>query len=215
MRRHSASLALLFCTVLAAAPLHAESTAFASRLSDEERRASGVAKLTDEQVATLNNLVEREVRLARQGNVPAFASEFSLRRSAPERAKAGIDKLTPDERAKLDSLVAAAIAARPVEAVLETPRSHAEAVRGVAPKPIVHGHVSFTVGTAGNGRNFYGGSVYVEQTDPQKGYSIGVGYSEYRGKGLWLWDDYDYYGPYGYRYGYPYYHGPYLRDRRY
>ncbi len=203
-----ATTTLLACVATAGAA----QPAFTERLKEDERTSTGVSALSDDQRAVLNNLVEREIRLAQQGNVTAFASDFSKRRSAPERAKAGIDKLSPEQVERLDTLVAEAIASRPVSVDYAETRavSHADAVRGVAPKPILHGEVSFTVGTSGSGRNFYGGSVYVEQTDPQKGYSLGVGYSEFRGHLPYY--DWDYFDRYGYgRYGYGPYGLPYGR----
>lgn len=175
----------------------AAEAAFSERLSDDEQEATGVARLSDEQREVLDNLVEREVRLARQGNVPAFAGEFTNRRSAPELAKAGIDSLSKTERTRLNAKVAQAIATRPIELNELTPVPNHIAARGIAPKPIVHGEVSFTYGVASGGRSFYGGSFYVEQTDPVKGYTIGIGVSQYKGDGLFFMNNYDCYFRWG------------------
>lgn len=181
---------------------NAAETSFSQRLKAEEQTATGVAKLSDTQRSVLDNLVERELRLAREGNVNGFAGEFTTRRSPPELAKAGVDKLTEAERAQLNAKVAEVLASRPVEPTGLAPVPRAVAARGVAPKPIVHGEISFTYGMASGGRDFYGTSFYVEQTDPVKGYTIGIGVSQFRGDGVFFYDPYDAYcrwgrGPYG------------------
>jgi hypothetical protein len=194
---------LLVFSVLAAAAAtwaRAEEKTFSTMLTETEQQATGLTHLTADQRATLDNLVQREVRLAAQGNVTAFAGEFSKRRSAPEMAKAGIDKLTPDERSRLDAKVAAVIANRPQTLVAGPSRMGSVYVSTIQPKPEIHGEVSFTYGMASGGRSFYGGSVVVEQSDPSKGYTITVGYSEYRGKGMSFCRDFGA----GYRWGYPY-----------
>lgn len=189
---------LLFAAILLSGALtgRAEEKSFTESLPEAQQQAAGLNHLTPEQLATLNNLVKRELLLAQQGNVRAFTAEFSKRRSAPERAKAGIDKLTPAERAQLDADVAAAIArqAPPATTALVSPRSAEATVQAVGPHPEIHGSVSFVAGTSGGGRNFYGGSFEVEEYDPVHHIGIAFSYSELHGKGLWC--------PYGYGYGY-------------
>lgn len=176
--------------------LRAEERAFSDSLPAEQQKAAGLTHLKPEQLTTLNNLVKRELILAKQGDTRGFAAEFSRRRSAPELAKAGIDKLTPEERSRLDVAVAQAISNQPraVPTTLASVQNSTASVQAVGPHSEIHGSVSFTVGTSGGGRNFYGGTVRLEQTDPVHGYTIAVAYSEFRGNGL--------YWPYGYGYGY-------------
>jgi hypothetical protein len=191
-----------FCLVLALALIggsltgRAEEKSFTASLPDAQQQAAGLNRLSSEQITTLNNLVKRELILARQGNVRAFAAEFSQRRSAPERAKAGIDKLTPAERTQLDAEVAQAIAHQSPSLPLTTlsPARSDAVVQAAGPRLQVHGSVSFVAGTSGGGRNFYGGSFEIEQYDPVHHIGIAFSYSELRGKGL--------YWPYGYGYGY-------------
>ena len=202
------SVALILGAALLSPTLRANEKPFTETLSAEQQQAAGVSHLKPEQVATLNNLVKRELILAKQGDTPSFAAEFSHRRSAPELAKAGIDKLTPQERTQLDSAVALAIAnqPRPRPSTLSPVRSSTATVQAVGPHPEIHGSVSFTVGTGGGGRNFYGGTVELEQVDPAKGYAISVAYSEFHGKGLGMYCPYGY--GYGYGRGYGYGYGP-------
>lgn len=197
------SLLLILSIPFLSPALRAEEKPFSETLSAEQQKAAGMTHLKPEQIATLNNLVKRELILAKQGDTPGFSSEFSRRRSRPELAKAGIDTLTPEERRQLDATVALAIASqrRPLPSTLTPVRSESATVQAVGPHPEIHGSVSFTVGTSGGGRNFYGGTVEVEQVDPAKGYAISIAYSEFHGKGM--------YCPYGYGYGYGRYgYGP-------
>lgn len=198
-RLHRTSLILIAC-LASSGTTRAEDKPFTATLSEAEQKAVGLNKLKPEQISTLNNLVQREIILAKQGDAVGFAADFTLRRSAPELAKAGIDKLTPTERARLDADVAQAIATRPQDFshVSSAARTQTSVpVQAFGPKLEIHGSVSFTVGAGSGGRSFYGGTVEVEQTDPAKGYTIAVAYSEFHGKGMW-----GPYGPYGYGYGY-------------
>ena len=71
----------------------------------------------------------------------------------------------------------------------------------------VHGDLSFTVGAGSHGSNFYGTSMDLTATDPSGRFTIGVGVSDYHGKGLLALCAPDApYAPFGPPYG-PY--GPY------
>ena len=63
----------------------------------------------------------------------------------------------------------------------------------------VHGDLSFTIGGGSHGSSFYGTSMDLFVTDPSGRFTVGIGVSEYRGKGF--------FAPY-YPYG-PIYNGPY------
>lgn len=193
-RRFVTLAALIATTTLA----QAAEKPFSATLSDEQKKAAGIDHLTPNQTAALDNLVQREMLLAKQGDTVGFSKEFSQRRSSPELAKAGLDKLTPQQRAQLDAQVANAIASQPRQIVATTvSKNVTSAVQGIGPHPEIHGSISFVAGTSGGGRNFYGGAVTLEQTDPVKGYSIAVSYAELHGKGFPT------YCPVGYAYGYP------------
>ena len=169
---------------------------FSDGLSPEEKAACGLTKLATPQVAALNALVERDVTLARQGGVTGFSSTFAARHSAKELAAAGIDRLSENERSTLDSLTARAIALGPpplqaFEYVPPPPTPPAPPEILVPPPPAteVHGDVSFTVGGGSHGSSFYGGAMDLFVTDPSGRFTVGVGLSEYRGRGC--------FGPYG------------------
>jgi hypothetical protein len=180
---------------------------FSDGLSAEEKAASGIPKLTAPQVAALNALVEHDATLARQGGVAGFSSPFAARHTAQEFAAAGIDRLSEKERSTLDSLAARAIALGPpplqaFEYVPAPPAPPAPPEILVSPPPAteVHGDLSFTIGGGSHGSSFYGSSMDLLVTDPSGRFTVGVGLSEYRGRGC--------FGPYSIC-G-PLYGGPFL-----
>ena len=192
----SAAAALAAVLVASAAAAAAEPR-LSEGLSPRERSMAGITRLTAAQVGALDALAGRDVALAHEGGVTAFASSFTSRRTPRERAAAGIDALTEGERSVLDSLVARAIAygpspmapfaysppARPVPAEIPAPPP---------PRPEAHGDLSATVG-GGHGSSFYGASFDLFVTDPSGRFTLGVGVSQFRAKGL-----IGPYGPYGF-----------------
>jgi len=165
---------------------------FSDGLSAEERAACGISKLTAQEITALNALVGHDVTLARQGGVTGFSSAFSARHTAQELAAAGIGGLSVKERSCLDSLAARAIAIGP--SPLQTfefvppPPVPPETPVPAPPAAEVHGDLSFTIGRGGRGSSFYGSSVDLFVTDPSGRFTVGVGFSDYRGRG--------YFGPY-------------------
>jgi hypothetical protein len=165
---------------------------FSDGLSAQEKAACGISKLTAQEVAALNALVGHDVTLARQGGVTGFSSAFSARHAARELAAAGIARLSETERSSLDSLAARAVAIGP------SPMQTFEYVppppvppETLVPAPLaaeVHGDLSFTVGRGGRGSSVYGSSMDLFVTDPSGRFTVGIGFSDYRGRG--------YFGPY-------------------
>ena len=169
LRAGIACAAMLLATMARAAE-----AGFSDGLSAEEKAACGITRLTAAQLAALDGLVGRDVTLARQGGVTGFSSAFLARHSAQERAAAGIGLLSDKERSTLDRLAARAIAMGP------PPSSLVSAPLSVE----VHGDLSLTVGGGSHGSSFYGTSMDLFVTDPSGKFTIGVGFSEYRGKGF-------------------------------
>lgn len=178
--------ALLFAFLAGIANVRATEGGFVATLSQEEQSASGLSRLSADQQLALNALVAREVALARQGGVTAFAGTFSSRRRPAERGSAGLDQLSPAELERLNALVAAAIAAAPVP-VTTTRRQQEQELRRQR-RVEVHGEISATYGRGPGGRDWHGGSVYTELYDRQSGARLGVGLSTYTGDGWWLPD---------------------------
>lgn len=161
---------------------------FCEALSPQERAVSGIQHLSPSQVAALDRLVAHDVTLARQGAVTGFSTDFSERRTDLERAAAGIGQLSQAERASLDVLAAKAIALPPPPSDTFTyqppaPPPGMEDVKVSAPPKLeVHGDLTFTVG-GGHGSSFYGTSEDLFVTDPSGKFTLGLGFSEYHGKG--------------------------------
>jgi hypothetical protein len=211
------------CLAVALVALRAASAdfRFSSGLSQDQRTASGVSRLTAPEVTELDRLVAADVASAHAGGVTGFSSTFTARRSPQERADTGIGALTEAESRTLDLLAARAIAMGPppeqtfsysppkAEAPKAAPLKE-EAVGVEAPRLEIHGDLSFTVGSSGHGRGFYGTSDDIAIVDAKDGFSFDIGFDDYKGKGLLgLYGPFGLYGPngpYGPNYGGP----PYL-----
>lgn len=188
--------ALLLVLALSVATARAQpNPAFSAQLDPADLTAAGVDKLSTAQRAALDMQVDRELAVARQGDVVAFSRSFLRRRTADQTAAAGLAALSPAERTALDAFVARTVARRPA-VIVPTLAAQAKAaddtvIETVTYKPQLHGEVTLTVGTAGRGRNFYGGSFTTVYEDTQRNFSVAFTYAEYHGKGLLLFDDCD------------------------
>lgn len=174
------ALALLLCTrSIAAEP------GFVATLSDQDKTAIGLAALSSEQQAALDEQVQRDITLARQGNVVGFAKTFSLRRT-PEQARAiGLAQLTRQGIDLLDKRIAYAIAHRPpAPFIYNGPASKPApdtSVKVTRPPLEIHGQFSVVYGQS-SGDSFYGGDFDVSCYDPVSHITIMVGASSYRGR---------------------------------
>lgn len=191
---------LACAALLLAASVQAADDAFCESLSPQERVSAGITKLTGEQVTALDALVSHDTTLAQQGGVTAFASAFLSRHTEPEREAAGLAGLSEKERVSLDRIVARTIALGPPP---EQPFAYSPPKAKPSPSPStvqvsaprhaeVHGDLSLTVGGGSHGRSFYGTSADLSVTDPTGRFTVGVGFEEFKGKGLL-----GLYGPYG------------------
>ena len=188
------SPALLLILALIVATVRAQlNPAFSGQLDPADHTAAGLDKLSAAQRAALDTQVDRELAVARQGDVVAFSRSFLQRRPADQTAAAGFAALTPAERTAHDTFVARTVARRPAVIVptlaAKTKTADDTVIETVTYKPRLHGEVTLTVGTAGSGRNFYGGSFTTVYDDPQRNFSVAFTYAEYHGKGLLPFDD--------------------------
>lgn len=207
--------AALGCAALAlAAQARAAGPGFCDGLSPDEKGACGIAKLTAGQAASLDALVSRDVTLAHQGGVTGFSAGFCARHSGRDLKAAGLDRLSAKETAVLDVFAARAIAMGPppeqsfAYSPPATPApAQPETVVSDVSRTQVHGDISFSVGGGSHGQSFYGTSADLFVTDPTGRFTVGVGFDDYRGRGLLgLCGPDGPYGPYG-PYG-PVYGGP-------
>ena len=188
-----ACLSLAAALIVFAATARADEPAsFTAKLDAADQTAAGLAKLFPAQLAALDTQIAREITVARQGDVIAFARSFMSRRTGDQLTAAGLTALTPEERTALDTIVARAVAQRPgvvVKTLAAKAKEEDAVVETVTYKPQIHGEVSLTYGMAGGGRNFYGGSLTAIYDDPQHNFTAAFTYAEYHGKGLLPYDD--------------------------
>ncbi len=166
---------------LAAVAARGEDARFSQRIPASESIAAGFGRLTSDQLAVLDALVRRDETL--QMRVRGTAGEpgrFSQRLPADERLAAGLNLLTPAEVAHLDALVAAD------EAGVLPPPGGDETITVVTtrrPAPQIHGEISLSVGGGSGGYHEIGGSMDLFYDDPAHGFTLAVGYSEWRASG--------------------------------
>lgn len=165
-------------------------TSFITSLAVSDQALAGVEKLTEAERTELDRQIALEITLARQGDVVAFAKTFGDRRTPAQMTEAGLHRLSTEERAQLDRFVARAVANRPAPVITRrVAKNNDDAAETITYRPQLHGEVSLTYGTAGHGREFYGGSFTTVLEDPSRRLAIGFTYAEYHGKGLFPFDD--------------------------
>jgi hypothetical protein len=206
MRIPFATLRLAAIVLLLAAVARAAPAGFVEGLSAAEQARAGLNRLSDSERAVLDGLVARDVRLAHEGGVTGFSTTFLARHSPAEESAAGLQKLAPAERAALDNLAARSIAIGPAPddifsysppAVPPPPSPTAKTVSDPL-RAEVHGDLSVMVGGGSHGRSFYGTAGDLTVTDPSGKFTVGVGFEQFRGKGLLgVCSDYGPYSPYG------------------
>jgi hypothetical protein len=185
---------LLLAAALLAAALPATIRAtdlvrFSQVLTAEQRSATGLDRLTADQIAMLDALVHRDDTNA----VPATAahprpSRFLQRLNADERRNAGLAQLSADELARLDALVEQRVPLRiPVAAPISAATAPTVEIERVRPQ--IHGSVMLGMGWGSGGYSEMGGAMVVDYYDPAHNLDITMGYSEVRTKGSFLYRD--------------------------
>jgi hypothetical protein len=167
----------------AATLLAATEGGFSSRLSTEQLDASGVARLTAEERAALDQIVATESSELRLLEGRVLSGTFASRRTAAEFEAIGLDRFTPDELAKLNELAASADISRPKPK--ERPRLKSDDVISTKRRPEVHGSLTLTYGQASGGRSFRGAALWLDYYIPEWNLSLGVGLSRYSGDALY------------------------------
>jgi hypothetical protein len=196
---------LTLCGLLAAAPaVRAEEARFSQSLAPADAVATGIQKLTSDQLAVLDALVRQDERIyaVPDPKHPAPA-RFSQRLLPAERRDAGLGLLTPAELAKVDTAVAQ-YETRGESATASVASPVAWQPEITVPGLEVHGMISFTYGAGSGGSSMMGGAMAVSVADPEHGFAFTAGYAEMHGKGPLLGR-----GCYGGYYpDYPYGFGP-------
>ena len=190
--------------MLATAPLAAwaQDARFSQSLTPADQSATGIQKLSPDQLAVLDALVRRDekIQAAPDPNQPA-PLRFSQRLLPAERQSAGLTLLSNSQLTSLDAVVARYESGGENLATTRSgPAVWQPEVK--APGPEVHGMISFTYGTGSGGYSMMGGAMAVSIADPVHGIAIEAGYSEMHGKGPLLGRGcYDRY-PGGYPFGF-------------
>lgn len=165
---------------------------FFAKLTPDERVAAGLGRLSAEQLAALTAQVEKEVKLARQGDVPGFAGTFISRRTEEERVASGIGSLSTSEKYQLDRLVSRALAARPPQPPV-MPGSPQPGVELLKPKSPweTHGFVQLEYGFGSGDTEYKAGTVAVTQVNTKTGTALTFAYTAVEGTGYYSrWENY-------------------------
>jgi hypothetical protein len=178
--------------ILGAGTLRADDLRFSATLSVADRAAAGLAKLSSDQVAVIDALVRRDsatrARLStRDEAATATSGLFSQRISAEERKTSGLATLAATEVAQLDNFVDRYQGAKFARTLLAPP-SYLSRNPRLTPterktEREIHGTFSLSYGMGSGGYSEKTGSMVLTMEDPQRGYSIAVGYSESHIKG--------------------------------
>jgi hypothetical protein len=165
---------------------------FLAKLTPEERAATGLGKLSAEQLAVLTAQVEKEVKLARQGDVTGFAGTFISRRTEAERTAAGLGILSTSEKYQLDRLVSRALAARPPQPPV-LPGQSLSGVELLKPKSPweTHGFVQLEYGFGSGDSEYKAATVAVAQVNTKTGTVLEFAYTVAEATGyLSRWNNY-------------------------
>jgi hypothetical protein len=177
---------LLACGLMLAAAASAAPAdgRFSEKLTDAERQACGLDRLTSDQVAALNALVHRDATVVLVSDGVSAPKRFSTRLFPDEFRSAGLDRLTPPQLARLDALVDASLGrVDPTATLTSAPASPPPTTEMTQPHPFpeIHGMVSLTYGFGG-GTSFKEATTALYWVDPTHHLEIDVAYSELQGK---------------------------------
>jgi hypothetical protein len=146
---------------------------------------AGMEKLSPAQRSSLEQQIEKEIALARSGNVTSFSTSFTARRTLDQKASAGLDQLSVSELADIDAHIERTLAVSPQYYHTRTKITPVSIETEAAKAKISH-QVSMTYGTDGHGNNFYGGEVATAWESPSRKTVIAVTLSRYKGDGVLL-----------------------------
>lgn len=185
---------LAWLLVLSAAVAQTGDVRFSQTLSAEDRTAAGLPRLSSDEVAVIDALVRRDTG-TRAGTTATdqAPATFSQRLSADERRAAGLAKLSAAELPRLDTFVARHQSARLARSLLAPP-SYVTRPARITPTETkkgreIHGSYSLSFGFGSGGYSEKSGSMVLTLEDPERGYSISVGYSETHTKGGYIYRD--------------------------
>ena len=176
-------LAAGWLLALTAEPAVGAESRFSGSVVVAERPGMGIERLSSDQLAVLDALVRREAEVARSESEPAAGTPkaFSRRLTDAERRNAGLHHLSPEELKRLDAAVARFELRDRTQHLLTPPIfvSHRSAARTVDRRreAEVHGSITLSYGWGG-GYSTKSGSMVVNVADPNRRYSVTIGYGE-------------------------------------
>ncbi len=193
---------LSFALALLASPFataHASDVRFSKTLSTEDLAATGLERLSSDQIAILDALIRRDIAQSRFVSKEPRPADFSERLTAAERDNAGVSLLSVPEIAALDAHIAP-LAAPPAPAngarFTSNSRYTTPSVK-IDRGPRIHGELTLMVAAGSDDYTAYGGGIAVTLDDPASKMAVTLAYSEVHSKGGSPWR---YYGdPYHYR----------------
>lgn len=170
-------------------------TRFSQSLNGADKTANGLTKLNSDQLAVIDALVRRDTT-SRGSSTPATdetKARFSQRLTADERRVAGLPLLTEAEVARLDAAVDRFQAAKLARTLLAPP-TYLSRHAGLKPEKAneekkLHGSFSLSYGWGKGGYSEKTGAMTVTLDDPQRGYSVSIGYAETHTKGGSMYRD--------------------------
>lgn len=185
---------------------------FSQSLNAADKTASGLDRLTSDEVAVIDALVRRDAT-ARNGESSA---RFSQRLTEHEQKIAGFDTLSAGELPRLDAMIERYHSAKLARTLLAPPiflaRHASMQPENAKPEKNVHGSFSLSYGFGKGGYSEKTGSMVVHIDDPKRRFSVSIGYTESHVKGGSIYRD-----PFlgDSLYGDPLYRDPFYRDSLY
>lgn len=182
-------LVLCWLALMGVGGASAQDVRFSQSLNAEDKAAAGLARLSSDEVAVIDALVRRDTAARGGTTAPeSSAATFSQRLTADERGTAGLSKLTPAELPKLDALVDRHQNARLARTLLAPLTYVSRSPSRVTPterkkEREIHGSFSLSYGVGSGGYSEKSGSMVLTLDDPQRNFSISIGYSETHTKG--------------------------------
>jgi hypothetical protein len=170
---------------------------FSQTLNAEDRTIAGFPRLTSDEVAVIDALVRRDTLSRVRTTAETTPESFSQRLTADERRTAGLTKLTEAELPKLNGFVDRFQSAKLARTLLAPPTylaRHSRVKPSEAKKEReIHGSFSLSYGFGSGGYSEKTGSMVLTMDDPERRFSITIGYSESHIKGGSLYRDPYYY----------------------
>jgi hypothetical protein len=183
------------CVALTGATGRAADTRFSQALTASESTEAGLKRLSSDQIAVIDALVRRDLarQIAASPDTPTPTTRFSQRLTADERRTAGLTLLTEAELPRFDAFVERYASAGRTRALLGPPVFVAASPRlrptETKTTPEIHGSFSLGMGWGSGGSSEKTGSMELHYTDPVRGFSVSVGYSEIHMKGPYIYRD--------------------------